>query len=131
MVEDLLDPYTWRKPRFWESARSAGSFYEPTPVSHSLTWVQGTERACHQSLTRQTLIPMHFCDPATLWQHGSGENSDGLLRQYFPTGTDFDVHSPKHLTKVAAEINRSPREVLGWQSPMEHLARRTSPATEP
>jgi IS30 family transposase len=103
----------------------------PPYLRRSLTWDQGTEMACHQSFTQQTLIPVYFCDPASPWQRGSNENTNGLLRQYFPKGTDLGVHSPQHLTRVAAELNRRPREILGWQSPMEHLARLTSPAIEP
>lgn len=87
--------------------------------------------ACHQSFTRRTLIPVYFCDPASPWQRGSNENTNGLLRQYFPKGTDLGIHSPEHLVMVAAELNHRPREILGWQSPMEHLARLTSPSTEP
>nr|WP_307800723.1 MULTISPECIES: IS30 family transposase [unclassified Arthrobacter] len=103
----------------------------PAHLRRSLTWDQGTEMACHQDFTRQTLIPVYFCDPASPWQRGSNENTNGILRQYFPKGTDLGVHSPEHLTMVAAELNRRPREVLGWKSPMEHLARLTSPAIEP
>lgn len=76
--------------------------------------------ACHQSFSRQTLIPVYFCDPASPWQRGSNENTNGLLRQYFPKGTDLGVHSPEHLTRVADELNRRPREILSWQSPAEH-----------
>ena len=103
----------------------------PAHLRRSLTWDQGTEMACHQDFTRQTLSPVYFCDPASPWQRGSNENTNGLLRQYFPKGTDLGVHSPEHLTMVAAELNRRPREILGWRSPMEHLARLTSPAIEP
>ena len=103
----------------------------PAHLRRSLTWDQGTEMACHQDFTRQTLIPVYFCDPASPWQRGSNENTNGLLRQYFPKGTDLGVHSPEHLAMVAAELNRRPREILGWQSPTEHLARLASPSTEP
>lgn len=85
--------------------------------------------ACHQSFTRQTLIPVYFCVPASPWQRGSNENTHGLL-EWSPKGTDLGVHSPEHLTRVTAELNRRPPEILGWQSPREHLARLTSPATE-
>ena len=103
----------------------------PAHLRCSLTLDQGTEMACRQDFTRQTLIPVYFCDPASPWQGGSNENTNGLLRQYFPKGTDLGVHSPEHLTMVAAEINRRPPKILGWQSPMERLARLTSPAIEP
>lgn len=87
--------------------------------------------ACHQDFTQRTLIPAYFCDPASPWQRGSNEFTNGLLRQYLPKGTDLGVHSPEHLATVAAELNRQPRGILGWQSPMEHLARLSSPPTEP
>jgi IS30 family transposase len=103
----------------------------PAHLRRSLTWDQGSEMACHQGFTQRTLIPVYFCDPASPWQRGSNENTNGLLRQYFPKGTDLGVHSPKHLATVAVELNRRPREILGWQSPMEHLARLASPSTEP
>jgi IS30 family transposase len=103
----------------------------PAHLRRFLTCDQGTEMACHESFTRQTLIPVYFCDPASPWQRGSNENTNGLLRQYFPKGTDLGVHSPEHVRRVAAELNRRPLEILGWQSPMEHLARLTSPAIEP
>tara|TARA_R100000935_G_C2812352_1_gene155592 strand:+ start:139 stop:609 length:471 start_codon:yes stop_codon:yes gene_type:complete len=105
----------------------------PAHLRRSLTWDQGTEMACHQDFTRRTLtlIPVYFCDPASPWQRGSNENTNGLLRQYFPKGTDLNVHSPEHLAQVAAELNRRPREILGWQSPVERLARLSSPAVEP
>jgi IS30 family transposase len=87
--------------------------------------------ACHQDFTRQTLIPVYFCEPASPWQRGSNENTNGLLRQYFPKGTDLGIHTREHLAGVAAELNQRPREILGWQSPLEHLTRLASPATEP
>jgi IS30 family transposase len=103
----------------------------PAHLRRSLTWDQGTEMACHQDFTRKTLIPVYFCDPASPWQRGLNENTNGLLRQYFPKGTDLGVHSPEQLAMVAAELNRRPREILGWQSPMEHLARLALPSTHP
>lgn len=67
--------------------------------------------ACHQDFTRRTPIPVYFCDPASPWQRGSNDNTNVLLRQYFPKGTDLGVHSPEHLAIVAAELNRRLREV--------------------
>jgi IS30 family transposase len=86
--------------------------------------------ACHQDFTQRTLIPVYFCDPASPWQRGSNENSNGLLRQYFPKGTDLAVHTPEHLATVADQLNRRPREVLGWESPLEHLTMLASPLTD-
>ena len=103
----------------------------PAFLRRSLTWDQGTEMACHQDFTRRTLIPVYFYDPASPWQRGSNENTNGLLRQYFPKGTDLSVDSPEHLSKVAAELNHRPCETLGWQSPVERLATLSSSALEP
>lgn len=103
----------------------------PADLRRSLTWDQGTEMACHQNFTLRTLIPVYFCDPIGPWQGGSNENTNGLLRQYFPKGTDLSVHTPEHLCRVAAELNRRQREILGWQCPVERLAKLSSSAVEP
>ena len=106
----------------------------PGHLRRSLTWDQGTEMACHQDFTRQTLIPVYFCDPARCQTHNYRVQLSGtipLLRQYFPKGTDLGVHTREHLSVVAAELNQRPREILGWQSPLEHLTRLASPSTEP
>jgi hypothetical protein len=103
----------------------------PAHLRRSLTWDQGTEMACHQDFTRRTLIPVYFCDPASPWQRGSNENTNGLLRQYFPKGTDLGVHSPEHLAMVAAELNRRPTRNLGgggvpWSTWLDWLHPRRS-----
>ncbi|HYN93849.1 MAG TPA: IS30 family transposase [Pilimelia sp.] len=95
----------------------------PTAVRRSVTWDQGIELARHAEITFALDMPIFFCDPHSPWQRGSNENTNGLLRQYFPKGTDLSGHSAEHLVAVAAELNARPRETLSWDSPAETLAR--------
>jgi transposase, IS30 family len=94
----------------------------PDALRRSLAWDQGKEMARHARIAVAADCKVYFCDPHSPWQRPSNENTNGLLRQYFPKGTDLSVHSPARLAEVADELNGRPRKVPGWKTPAEAMA---------
>jgi len=93
----------------------------PDALRRSLTWDQGMEMAGHAQIAVAADLDIYFCDPHSPWQRGSNENTNGLLRQYFPKGTNLAAHSREHLQSVADELNSRPRKTLGWRTPAQAL----------
>jgi IS30 family transposase len=95
----------------------------PVTLRRSITWDRGTELAAHKDFTVATDVKVYFCDPHSPWQRGSNENTNGLLRQYFPKGSDLSAFSQRQLDAVARRLNQRPRMTLGWENPADTLSR--------
>jgi IS30 family transposase len=93
----------------------------PDELYKSLTWDRGSEMRNHQRFTLETNIKVYFCDPQSPWQRGSNENTNRLLRDYFPKGTDLSVHSQRKLDWVARELNERPRKTLEYETPADRF----------
>ena len=94
----------------------------PPSLRKSLTWDQGSEMSHHHTVAEAVRMPVFFCDPGSPWQRPSNENTNGLLRDYFPKGTNLRVHTAGHLQRVSDELNRRPRKTLGWKTPHDLFA---------
>jgi IS30 family transposase len=94
----------------------------PKQLRRSLTWDRGKEMASHKDFSLATDMKVYFCDPHSPWQRGSNENTNGLLRQYFPKKTDLSAYSQTHLDRIALRLNQRPRETLGFQTPADKLS---------
>ncbi len=103
----------------------------PATLRRTLTWDQGHEMANHVSIAEASELDIYFCDPHSPWQRGSNENTNGLLRQYFPKGTDLSRHGAGILANVAAELNNRPRKRFGWATPAERLNQLLSEENQP
>ena len=95
----------------------------PATLRRSITWDRGSEMAAHKAFSVATDVKVYFCDPHSPWQRGSNENTNGLLRQYFPKGSDLSVFSQRQLDSVAHRLNQRPRMTLGWENPADTLHR--------
>jgi IS30 family transposase len=126
----LLHLPSGHSPLEVETAIVAATQKLPGFIWKSLTWDQGQEMRNHLRIKMATGLQVYFCDPASPWQRGSAENTNGLLRQYFPKATDLSQHDSDYLDFVAAQMNRRPRETLGWLRPAEALGRLLSTASE-
>jgi IS30 family transposase len=111
-----------RDARLVEQAMRQAITALPAELARTITWDQGIEMSFHAQFTIATGVPVYFCDPHAPWQRGSNENTNGLLRQYLPKGTDLSAHSAEDLARIAASLNNRPRKTLGFMKPSEKLA---------
>ena len=126
----LLHLPNGHRPALVEQAVIDATQKLPDFIWKSLTWDQGQEMRNHLQIKVATGLQVYFCKPASPWQRGSNENTNGLLRQYFPKGTDLSQHSAEHLDFVAAQMNRRPRQTLGWLRPAQALGKLLSSTSE-
>jgi IS30 family transposase len=118
----LLVAVESRAPEHVREALARQVLTLPEQLRRTLTWDRGAEMAQHVQFTVDTGLAVYFCDPHSPWQRGSNENTNGLLRQYFPKGTDLSRFSQEALDAVADELNGRPRQTLGWRKPAEVFA---------
>ena len=111
-----------RSAEYLRDALIAAFLQLPRHLRRSLTWDQGIEMACHGEFSRAIGMPVYFCNPASPWQRGTNENTNGLLRDYFPKSTDLFQHDAERLAEVALELNHRPRRTLQWSTPAALLA---------
>jgi IS30 family transposase len=114
-----------------EQAMAAAMSRLPAVLRKSLTWDQGIEMANHVKIAEATGLAIYFCDPHSPWQRGTNENTNGLLRQYFPKGSDLSIYPADYLDYVAVQLNNRPRKTLGWKTPAEALTELLSHPTDP
>lgn len=111
-------PHGWKAPQV-RNALITQTAHIPPQLRRTLTWDQGRELTLHEDIEALTGFRIYFCDPHSPWQRGTNENTNGLLRQYFPKGTNLSIHTARHLREVARQLNRRPRLVLGDRTPAE------------
>jgi IS30 family transposase len=114
-----------------EAAMAEAMSRLPAVLRKTLTWDQGSEMANHAKIAAATGLDIYFCDPHSPWQRGSNENTNGLLRQYFPKSSDLSIYPADYLDYVAMQLNRRPRKTLAWKTPAEALDELLSNPSDP